>query len=71
MTYEEYIESLKEPDFDNTVWDSMIRNNFRYTYKLIMKLEDQDYKISKLEDELYQLKKFIERNVEPDLRYMG
>lgn len=78
MTYEELQERLNQPINGDENFATMYAQLVKFVYdmhiendKLKNKVETLEYKIHTLQYDIVELKQFIKRNVEPDLRYMG
>ena len=64
MTYKEFCKLVDEPINGEHNHPSQFARLVSLTYDLYVKVEN-------LEKENRELKRFVRRNVEPDLRYMG
>lgn len=71
MTYEELQERLNQPiagDFNNVTIIIQMQRIIYEMHEDINTLKNENFKLAY---EIVELKQFIKRSVEPDLRYMG
>ena len=71
MTYEEFQERLNQPINGDANFATMYAQLVKFVYEMhedINTLKNENFKLAY---EIVELKQYIKRNVEPDLRYMG
>jgi hypothetical protein len=82
MNYDEFIKWISEPINGKCNFNTETARLALFCYELSLKVNTLEKENQKLNDslvhiedhfarELYEMKQFVKRNVEPDLRYMG
>lgn len=71
MTYEEFMNMLAEPIDGKFNSATEVARLAVFCYSLSKVVSELNEKVDNLEKKNSELKRFVRRNVEPDLSYMG